>query len=176
MKRPVKAPHNPRRWRAVRLFACSPGIDSARRPDDAAESETGVDGARAQAPSQAPERAFAAVRPGFVAPCMVEAAGRASGRLSGPQCPVGSARVEAPTGLADAANPKRAARIGRISRISRTPPGRWQAIWACSTLQAETDKGNIWPRAGACSGRASGVSRLSLRERAQTRRTCSWLL
>jgi hypothetical protein len=123
MKRPAKAPHKPHRSRAVRLFARSPDIDSARRADDAAESETDVDGARARALSQASERVFAAVRPGFVAPCMVEAPDRASGRLSGPRCPslVRSGRV--PADLAVAANPNRATRIGRTGRISRRPPG-----------------------------------------------------
>jgi hypothetical protein len=126
MKRPAKAPHKPHMSRAVLLSARSPDIDSARRAADAAESGTDVDGARARALAQASERVFAAVRPGFVAPCMVEAPDSASGRLSGPRCPVWPARVGAPTGLAVAANLNRATRIGRISRIGlicRRPPG-----------------------------------------------------
>jgi hypothetical protein len=159
MKRPVKVPHKPHMSRAERLFEPSPDIDSARRADDAAESGTDVDGARARALAQASERVFAAVRPGFVAPCMVEAPDGASGRLSGPRCPVWSARVGAPAGLAAAANLNRATRIGLICRISlicRRPPGSMTGdldVQYCASRNRQREylaesRGMVWSGVG----------------------------
>jgi hypothetical protein len=120
MKRPVKATHKPHMSRARLPFARSPDADHARRADratDAADeadsaSGTGVVGIAVRCPSQASERVFAAVRPGFVAPCMVEAAGRAGGPFGGPRGPVWSALAAVPTCLPNTANPSRAARLG----------------------------------------------------------------
>jgi len=127
MKRPAKATHKPPRSRARRPFARSPHADDARRADEVAgttgatgsagvpgaraASGTGVEPATGRCPSQASERVFAAVRPGFVAPCMVEAAGRAGGPFGDPRGPVGPAWAAAPTCLPNTVNPSRATRL-----------------------------------------------------------------
>jgi hypothetical protein len=116
MKRPAKATHKPHKSWAGRPFARWPNADGARRDGEAvdarATSRTGVEWASGRGHSQASERVFAAVRPGFVAPCMVEAADRADGPFCGPRSLVGPAWAAVPAGLPDAANPSRATRLG----------------------------------------------------------------
>jgi hypothetical protein len=140
MKRPAKARHKSHMARTGRLFACSPGIDGVRRAD------------AARAPSwpawQAADRVFAAVRPGFVAQCMVEAAGRAGERFGAliepdPRCLVRSARVAASALLPGMANPSRA------TCTRRGRGGRRQATRTCGTVQAKTDKKEYLAEVGA---------------------------
>ena len=101
MKRQTKASHESHMSRLERRFAPAP-----RR-----------------SPRRAPERVFAPVRPGFVAPCMVEAAGGAGGRFGGrgggPRSPVGSAWVAASACLPGMANP---------SRTTHLRPGPWRLM------------------------------------------------
>jgi len=115
MKRPAKVTHKPHMSRAGLSFATLPNADGARRDGEAADarsaSGTGVEATAGRCPSRASERVFAAVRPGFVAPCMVEAAGRAGGPLGGPRGLVRAAWVAVPTCLPNMANPSRATRF-----------------------------------------------------------------
>jgi hypothetical protein len=95
MKRPAKAPHKSHKSHKARaecLIAHSPDSDCVRHAGGSAgpraEPRGSLDRIPGRVPPQASERVFAAVRPGFVAPCMVEATATARGRSGGSRCQV----------------------------------------------------------------------------------------
>jgi hypothetical protein len=104
MKRPAKATHKPH------ISRTADPADPAG--EVGATSGTGVVGIAARCPAQASERVFAAVRPGFVAPCMVKAAGRTDGPFGDPRGLVWPALAAVPTCLPNTTNPSRATRPG----------------------------------------------------------------
>jgi hypothetical protein len=130
----------------------------------------GVGGDRFPLCGRVPELVFAAVRPGFVAACMVEAAGTRGGRC---------------TRASRSARPyPRRRTAGQGGRESRPPePGGRRGgvplstgIARSDTASTETDKWNILLRLRQAFKGLFGATRLSLRESAPPPRTWQRLL
>jgi hypothetical protein len=129
----TKASHESHMSRLERRFAHTPDLDHVR-------------GSRVRC--RAPERVFAAVRPGFVAPCMVKAVAGAGGRLRCLAGPLGSRRRPARPAWP---NPSRAPRPRPGSRGSRpgAPVGRDVRYRASRNRQREyLAEDEAWPLKG----------------------------
>ncbi len=153
MKRPAKANHKPHMSRITH----SPNADGARteahaddNADDAVVACVWWSACVSESPgrclSQASERVFAAVRPGFVAPCMVEAAGRAGGPFGDPRGLVAPAWSAVPTCLPLAINPSRTTRRGPSPRglLAGDPDGKRRASRNRQREYLAESRGVVW--------------------------------
>lgn len=121
-----------------------------------------------------PELDFAAVRPGFVAACMVEAAGTRGGRCT--RASRSARPYPHPLVRTVVRRARAAGKVGRRNRADGAAACRCPRIARSGTASTETDKWNILLRLRQAFRGLFGATRLSLRESAPPPRTWQRLL